>query len=212
VSGKKDNSTFRQKIALRREALADCPSPLILETHGGVGKIYGACYAEFPGGAVFEKDARKCDRLARQRPTWGVYESDSEKVLAAGGLADKCFNFLDCDPYGSPWPVIQGFLLSPRPLPDVLHVVVNDGMRQKVRLGGAWHCKDLAEIVAQFGNNLFSVYLEAAKEKLSRVAGKVGYSIDFWSGYYCGSKNDMTHYRAVLKKKKAAAASTPAAA
>lgn len=43
-SAKKDNSTFDRKAALRTRALALLEKPIVMETHGGYGKIYQRCY------------------------------------------------------------------------------------------------------------------------------------------------------------------------
>ncbi len=189
------------KVALRLEALDACVDPpVILETHGGFGRIYSACYTRFTGGAVFETNEEKAEALAMQRPSWSVYESPCEPALKAGACAHRTFNFLDVDPYGSPFQAIDGFLSSTRPLPQTLHLVVNDGLRQKVQLGGAWNCHDLRDIVADFGNDLYKQYLQVAKEKIRRLAKAAGYELSNWKGYHCGSANSMTHYWAVLSK------------
>ena len=196
----KDNTTLANKVALRLEALAACRDPIILETHGGFGKVYQACYSRFTGGAVFEVDTEKAEALALQRPTWSVYESPCEPALAAGACDHRCFNFLDVDPYGSPFQAIEGFFSSPRPMPEELHLVVQDGLRQKVQLGGAWNCGDLKDIVADFGNDLFMCYLQVANKIVRRLAKVAGLELRSWKGYHCGAGKLMTHYWAVLHR------------
>ena len=102
----KDNTTFRHKVALRRQALALLENPIILETHGGVGKLYRALYAGM-AGMVFEKDERKAEILAGQRPTWAVYHADCVMALQAGAGSWLPINFVDCDPYGAPWTTLH---------------------------------------------------------------------------------------------------------
>ena len=50
----KDNSTFRRKAALRTAALGELHDPVILETHGGYGKLWERCYRHVGQGVVFE--------------------------------------------------------------------------------------------------------------------------------------------------------------
>lgn len=197
---KKDNTTLTQKVALRREAMATIADPVILETHGGFGKIYEACYSRITRGAVFEKDEEKAESLASQRPAWSVYNSSCEAAIEAGACSHLPFNLLDVDPYGSPFGAIGAFLRSSRKRVDELHLVVNDGMRNKVKMGGGWMCHDLRDIVADYGNNLYKQYLQVAKEKIRRLAKTAGYELFRWKGYHCGFAHDMTHYWAVLKR------------
>lgn len=189
-------------MALRLEALEALRGmPVVLETHGGMGKVFHACYSRLKFGAVFEEDAVKAEVLADQRPTWAVYEADCEKAIAAGACSHRRFDWLDVDPYGMPFKVIEGFLTSKRELPPVLNFVVNDGGRQKCSLGGGWDVSAFADLVARFGNhNMYRDYLQVAKEKIRQLAGVAGYELSRWKGYHCGSKGDMTHYWAVLTR------------
>jgi hypothetical protein len=104
---------------------------------------------------------------------------------------------LDLDPYGSPWGFLAAFLQS-RPLERALWIVVNDGLRQKLRMGGAWHVGCLAEIVARRGNDLHDVYLDVVEEMAAELAKKAGGRLDRFGGYYCGSGKQMTHWTAKL--------------
>ena len=107
---KRDNSTFPQKVALRQEALRLLyASPVIMETHGGVGKLFDAVYAHVERGIVFEKDADKTAVLGKQRPSWAVYEADCVTALQEGVGGHLAVNFLDIDPYGECWPVVDAF-------------------------------------------------------------------------------------------------------
>lgn len=197
----KDNSTFPYKAQLRRQALAEIDRPVVMETHGGYGWLYEACYKHVADGVVFETDARKSSFLAAQRPEWAVYEVDCIAALTAGVGSMWPINVLDCDPYGQPWPVIQAFFGSERPFPDRLLVVVNDGLRQKLKMKAAWTMDLLADLVAQYGNDrLYRDYLAVCQLLLETIAAQRGYVLRRWAGYYCGEGKNMTHYAALLQK------------
>lgn len=169
-----------------------------METHGGEGKLWEACYEDLEAGVVFEKNPLKAARLGKQRPTWAVYEADCVAAIAGGAGAHLCVNLLDVDPYGEPWPVIDAFFQSERPRAETLWIVVNDGLRRKVQLGGAWACKSLAGIVSEYGNDLYKHFLDVAQILLTKKAAHFGYEVDRFSGYYCGHQMGMTHYAARL--------------
>src|SRR5260370_10243003 len=134
-TAQKDNSTLLRKVALRLSALDELGvAPIIMETHGGFGQIFERCYAGFKSGIVFETDSRKTAVLGLQRPTWSVYESDCVAAIAEGAGAHLLVNFLDLDPYGEPWPVLDAFFSSNRPWPARLVVVANHGLRQKLQM------------------------------------------------------------------------------
>ena len=140
---KRDASTLGQKVALRRLMLSQAqaldPSfrPVVMETHGGIGQIWAQVYAGLPAGVVFENNEEKAAHLARQRPNWAVYEADCVTALAYGAGGHLQVTVLDLDPYGEPWPAMEAFFASDRPRPDVLWVVVNDGLRAACRGQGA---------------------------------------------------------------------------
>ena len=187
------------KVSLRRNLLKEVEQPVVLETHGGFGAIYRRCYAELAAGVVMEKDAAKADHLARQRPTWAVYECDCIGALAAGVGRHLPVNFVDFDPYGEPWPVIDAFFQSVRPWPPTLAIAVNDGLRQKVKINGAWSMESMKRTVAVYGNNnIYARYLEVCQEMLEEKAGQRGYTLTRWAGYYCGHNEQITHYAAVF--------------
>lgn len=199
-STQKDNSTYRLKAKLRRNALALIDAPVVMETHGGYGAIYQECYTRLPDGIVFEKDAAKADALAKQRPTWAVYECDCEMAIRAGAGAHLPTNFFDLDPYGSPWPVLDAILSVDRNWPRRIAIVVNDGLRQKAKMSGAWDVAALAPMVAKYGNNaIYANYLEICREMVQEKTGQLGYKLARWGGYYCGYMEQMTHYAAVLE-------------
>lgn len=197
---KKDNSTARLKVALRQRALKATPDGLpVLETHGGAGRIYERCY-DTRRGVVLEKNPDKVEHLAKQRPNWRVYQGDCAKALACGLAKDMAFGLVDIDPYGSPWKVIEALFAQRRPWPDVVQLVVNDGLRQKCKMGGSWNAGDLRDMVELYGNNLYPIYLEIAEEKLEKIAARAGFKLSGWVGYYCGHAGDMSHYWATLTK------------
>lgn len=195
----KDNSTFKQKVALRKLMLDQIgETPVILESHGGMGQVWAAVYASVEQGAVFEKDEDKAGMLARQRPTWAVYEADCIQSLLGGAGDHLTVNVVDLDPYGEPWPAIDAFFASSRPRVDRLWVVVNDGLRQSVRMGTAWTVESLAPAVQMFGNRLRNRYLDVCKWMLKEKAAVADYRLDRFAGYYCGHGKQMTHYLALL--------------
>lgn len=124
-----DNSTYTLKTSLRIKTLVHVPQPIVLEAYGGWGKLFLSCYYGLQGGVVFEKNPAKADYLARQRPTWAVYEADCVQAIAGGAEGHLPVNFLDLDPYGEPWPALNAFWKSERPWPELLAIVVNDGLR-----------------------------------------------------------------------------------
>lgn len=196
----KDNSTFQQKAALRRAVITEIADPVVMETHGGVGALYRACYSRVRQGIVFETTERKAELLAGQRPSWSVYQSDSTKALTAGAGAHLEINLLDLDPYGEPWPTIGAFFQSDRPRAPKLWIVVNDGLRQKIQLGGASKVRSLQSMVTKHGNNLYGCYLEICRELMAEHAKAAGYEVRRFRGYYCGHANGMTHYAALLEQ------------
>lgn len=200
-SQQKDNSTFLLKTSLRRKLLKMVDSPVVMETHGGRGKIFSACYTDIERGIVFEKNEEKSAILAMQRPTWSVYECDCEMAIRANVGSCLPVNFLDCDPYGEAWPVLDAFFQSERLFTSTLAIVVNDGLRQMLKINGGWRVKSLAEIVARHGNDsLYNNYLEVCQELLKEKASQRGYALTRWAGYYCGYQEQMTHYAALLSR------------
>lgn len=202
---KKDNSTYRQKVLLRQLAvkkLADAGDvPVVLETHGGYGKLFAACYAQVCQGVVFEKDSDRAAVLGRQRPTWAVYEADCETAMAGGAGAHLTVNLLDADPYADPWPALGAFFGSERPRVDVLTVVVHDGQRQAVKRmmhkqsGRAWQ-----QMIEWYGADLFRCYLEACRRMMGEMVEAVGYQVDKFAGFYSGHAQCNAHYLAILRQ------------
>lgn len=194
-----DNNTYSEKVMLRQTAVSLLnASPVIMETHGGVGDLWAAVYADVEDGVVFEKRPDRTTLLALQRPTWAVYEGKSERALTLGAGAHLCVNLLDVDPYGDPWPTIQAYFGSERPFAEEMVVVVNDGLRQTVRAGTAWNSKTLEPVVQRFGNELWDQYLSACQWLMEEAAALAGYQVVFFDGYYCGTGLCNTHYVARL--------------
>ncbi len=202
MSDKKDNSTLRQKVRLRNLArLFLIDVPVVMETHGGYGRIYLDCYADVKSGVVFETDDVKVLTLAEQRPTWAVYQADCVAAITQGAGAHLAVNFLDVDPYGDPWPVIGAFFSSNRPRPERMVVVVNDGLRRNLKANGAWSIGSLGEMVERYGNDvMFARYLDVCAELMQEKAASAGYTLDGFTGYYCGFSRQMTHYAARFTK------------
>lgn len=187
------------KIGLRREALRAHPAPVVLETHGGMGKIGDVLYGEVATGVAFDLDPAKAGILAAKRPHWRVYQGDCVAALAAGIAADLKFTFLDCDPYGDPWPSLDAFFGSDRAFASRMHLVVNDGLRAEVRIS-AWRCHSMAGMVARYGNDLGPHYLEVCRILLKEKAARAGYALDGFRGFYAGYNQQMTHYTASLTR------------
>lgn len=197
----RDNSTLNLKTSLRRNVLTELGAPAVVcETHGGYGHIYERCYRAAAGGVVFEKDAAKAEFLARQRPAWAVYECDSTAALAAGVGGHLPINLLDLDPYGEPWPVLDAFLAGHgERLPDVWGLAANDGLRQVAANGKAWQTHSLQEAVQVWGSSqMHARYLEVCRWMVEQKAGRLGFKLARWAGYYCGAGQGMTHYAAIL--------------
>lgn len=196
-----DNSTFPAKIELRRLALQQVTNPVVMETHGGYGELYDACYyGVVETGVVFEREFARAAFLARQRPAWAVYEGECQLALAAGVGSHLTVNLLDVDPYGSAWDAIPAFFNSPRPFADRMALVVNDGLRYGVKLGKSWQVKTLQPLVERFGNDLWDKYLDVCGIMLQEAIQPAGYSVRFFDGYYAGIGKKMTHFLAILEK------------
>lgn len=196
----KDNSILNLKVILRRKARKLILAPVVMETHGGIGKLFSVCWSDIRQGVVFEKNPYKSLWLARQRPTWSVYEADCVSTIANGAGRHLPVNVLDVDPYGDPWPVISAFLESDRPHPKNLVIIVTDGLRLRMKLGGAWSMSSLESVVAKFGNDIYKNYLDCCKWLLNQKAEKAGYRLRRFGGFYCGYDKQMTNYLALLEQ------------
>ena len=201
---RKENSAFQLKASLRLQARRLLSVPLtMLETHGGMGHLWRSVFPDVERGLVLENDARKAEHLAAQRPTWSVYEGDTPKALAAGAGFHLCFNFIDADPFGDPWPTLEAIFKPERPLATRLVVTVNDGLHRKLRVQGAWSIRSMAPVVAYWGNhNLHTRYLEICRWNFDRITARCGYAVQQWTAYHCGEAGCLTHYAALLERRK----------
>lgn len=202
----KDNSSFAQKKALRKRALADLAAlgvtqPVVLESHGGAGKLWAACYEHLPVGVVMEKSPDKAARLGLQRPHWRVYETECVAALEAGIAADLPIDLLDLDPYGGALETLSAFMLSRRVFAPTLAIVVNDGLRQALSIGKAWTIHALAPFVEKYGNDaIYESYGEVCREYLEREAAAAGYTVNRFTYYYCGKNSYLCHWYALLSR------------
>lgn len=186
---------------MRSRALLELEKPVVLETHGGFGKLYARCYSSVADGVVFESNPVKAARLGLQRPEWAVYEADCEEAMRAGVGGHLPVNFVDLDPYGQPWPALDAFFEGLKPQVPRLVLVVNDGLRQKMKSNSGWTVRGLESVIDRFGNAaLYPRYLEVCKELVKEKAAKAGYVLRRWTGYYCGFRDQMTHYAAVFTR------------
>lgn len=200
----KDNTTLSRKVALRISLLRHLAvaEPVILETHGGLGKVFERVYPDVTKGAVFEIDQGKAETLCHQRPTWSVYQGKVEPALENGAAAHLPVNLIDCDPYGEPWPALEAFFASDRPRVERLGIAVNDGLRQKLRLQGGWSVHSMRQAVEKWGNvQLCEKYLQVCRWKLEQLGQRQDYRLTHWTGYHCGHNEDMTHYAAIFERR-----------
>ncbi len=201
MTHKKDNSTFWLKAQLRNQALRELTRPVVLETHGGVGKLYARCYASVQDGVVFEQDPYKSAQLGRQRPGWAVYEADCITAMSAGVGGHLPVNFVDFDPWGGPWLAMDAFFSGLNPTVPKLVFVVNDGLPQRLKMHVAWSTEGLEDAVQHFGNAaIYENYLEVCKWLVKRKAAGAGYALRRWTAYLCGFNHHMAHYAAVMER------------
>jgi len=198
---KKDNTTLKNKLNLRRKALKElCDSPYILEGYGGKGEVFKRLYTMFPG-IVFEQNNKKIKILAEQRQTWRIYESDCITSIKNGVCDELNLNFFDIDPYGDPWSAVDAILKSKIAFPQKIIFCINDGLRKKAQLGGAWSSKNLQEYAQKYGNSeIYKNYLKICKEIMQKKAAEAEFKLSGWHGYYCGHNKSMTHYAAILER------------
>lgn len=194
----KDNTVLASKVRYRRAMLAEVEEPVVYEAHGGRGVVWSYCYRGMPG-VVTETSPAKTAILAKQRPTWAVYECPAEVALSAGFIGLFGVNVVDLDPYGSPWPCIEALMAGQ--MPDRLALIVHDRMGQKLSLKGAWQVGALAAAVERHGNEwVCANYLAVCEEILAEKAAQAGYDLGRFVGEYCGKMRQQTNYAAVLTK------------
>ena len=206
---KRDNSALEAKIALRRQAIAAAESPVVLETHAGEGLIFLQCYTGVTKGWALEKDKDLLDRMTQQRERWFCYQCESEKILADAPRAFDA-NFIDVDPHGSPWPVLEALFNPHRFTAPTLHLVVHDGSRRFLAIGASgssdqrWRVGLLAELAAEYGDDLRANYSDLALVAISKLAKPCGYTVRKWTAFYTGHDSHSTHYWATLKAERSA--------
>lgn len=200
---KRDHSTFKEKVALRRALLEELKKPpTILDAYGGRGLLYRACYDGLvSSGCVIDKDARKVELLARQRPDWVVVQGNSEALIDAGLMADVQFDVLDADAWGSPLRVVRGFLNGERRYADIFWVVATDGIRLKLRAGGKINLlEDM--ILDHSWEYVRKHYDSVLYESLQRDAAAIGFTPTFWRFYYTGHAKNMAHWAVCFERQK----------
>ena len=197
----KDNKTLLEKSHLRKQMLAKLDTePVILETHGGTGELFLRCYSHVREGAVFETDPKKAVTLLKQRPNWAVYESDCVWSLQNGVGSHLPINFVDFDPYGMAWNVIQAYFESERPRVEKLILVAHDGVRSTLKRYGGGRIGFFSKIVEQIGEiELYQEYLAICEQLLLEIVEPAGYAIEGFGGFYSKQDKDQTHFFAELR-------------
>lgn len=194
---KRDNATLEHKVALRKRALdllkADGLPPVIMETHGGKGGVWKRCYPMVKQGTVFEKDPKKVDVLAKQRPTWAVYEADCVTALREGAGTHLEYSLVDIDPYGGHWDALAAYLDSDRPFPPRWYAVINDGLKLAIQTGIAWKIDVMRPAVEHFGADLYPVYGEVCRWLWNRWATERGWRVEVLALLHAGVQGNMTH-------------------
>lgn len=197
-----DNKTFIEKSRIRKQMLARLDAePVILETHGGKGDLFKRCYADVDTGLVFETDPTKAEKLVQQRPNWSVYETDCVWGLAEGVGSHLDVNFVDCDPYGQAWHVLEAFFGSERPRAAHVVLVVHDGVRKSIERFGSINHAILHPIAEEIGElNISRNYLDVCEQLLHDVVSVAGYAVEGFGGFYSKRDRYQTHFFAELRR------------
>ena len=198
----KDNQTFLEKSRLRKKLLRLAPQPpVILETHGGEGELYRACYTDVSEGVVFETDPAKAEVLVHQRPTWTVCQSDCVLGIASGVGDHLQINFIDADPYGAAWDVLEAFFASDRPFVEKMMLCVHDGLKGGLSRWGGKNYPYLHPILDKIGEaDAHKHYLEICRYLLPSIVGKAGYEVKRFGGFYSLANQNQTHFFAEIVK------------
>jgi hypothetical protein len=186
---------------MREILLKEIENPIVMETHAGFGKLYERLYSHVEQGVAFEKDENKCAVLAIQRPTWSVYNNDSQQMLGAGVGLHIPVNFFDVDPYGDPWPTVDAILTNADRLQDKFGLAVNDGLRRFIMLGRGWKCS-VAEYIVRHGSQAAQKYPDICREIMIDKFGRAGVTLSKWAVHSSGHGGQMTNYVAVAERKK----------
>ena len=179
----------------------DAP-PVILETHGGTGQLFLRCYRDVETGIVFETDSQKAETLVSQRPNWTVCENDCEWALGQGVGNHLRINFIDTDPYGQAWHVLQAFFGSEREHVERVILVAHDGIKTRIQKYGCHDLPVFHNVIDEIGNRqLYLNYLEVCHELLMETVAVAGYTVEGFGGFYSRHDADQTHFFAELLKK-----------
>jgi hypothetical protein len=185
--------------------------PRLLETHGGEGGLWRACYAHIATGTVVELDLARCRLLTRQRPGWVVHCGDSLAWLRAGGHAGAPVDLLDVDPHGKAWDTLAAFFTPSRVYAPRMGVAVTDSLRHAVRYQNGRDIQALQPWVARYGRHLHRFYLRVCYERLAALVAPRGYHIQAWDGAYGGSIKTVSYLAFVLERLGEGAAGADAA-
>ena len=111
-------------------------------------------------------------------------------------------NFIDADPYGAAWHVLQAFFDSERPRAEQVVLVVHDGVRGSLQRFGSLNMDIFAPIVEQIGElGLYRNYLDVCEQLLNDVvSGDTGYVVTGFGGFYSRRDKNQTHFFAELRK------------
>ena len=176
-------------------------APVILETHGGTGQLFSRCYPHVEHGIVFETDSQKAETLVQQRPNWTVCETDCVWALGQGVGSHLRINFIDTDPYGQAWHVLQAFFGSEREHADRVILVAHDGIKTRIQKYGCHDVSVFHKVIEEIGNRqLYLNYLDVCHELLIETVNKAGYEVEGFGGFYSKHDADQTHFFAELLK------------
>jgi hypothetical protein len=119
-----DNTDRGEKIAMRLSLLAEIADPSVLECFAGEGKIYHACYRNYPCVGLDLK------AIADGRT---IIHIDNRRFLRSADLSR--FNVFDLDAYGSPWHqwliILKRRVVAPG---EQIAVFLTDGLDFKMRM------------------------------------------------------------------------------
>lgn len=199
---RRDHTEWALKVQLRQWLTAQLglADPVVLETHGGEGRLWQAG-PRWARGLVLEKDPARCAVLERQRPAgWDVVCGNSASLLLRGYAAQQAFDLVDIDPHRQPWPTLDAYFTSQRCYAPRLGLVVTDSLRQCVRYNGGTRIHGLLPYVARYGRHVHRFYLEVCKERLGDLIAPLGYQVTAWQGQYGGVIKTMTYVAYVLER------------
>jgi hypothetical protein len=178
----RENKGFLDKIQTRKRALDMLRGdPVVLEAYAGRGHLGKVVY-DLEFGVATDIDEDAVVALSSSRPSWRVYQCDAVPAIAQGLAADVPFNFIDLDPFGSPWEAYMAFWESERERGDQVVVVAHDGMRLNAKMRTSWNSV-MADAVQVFGNDLGKMYLQACRWKAKKHLEVAGYELTGFFGF-----------------------------